>query len=124
MALLALLVLCNRGLLFFAHVWEDGDVFDCRRNALRVLIRGSSAPAIVRHTGGASALKASVVAGRRWTPVWVALRPEPGAVMCVAHFEPDSMGDIGAMANVDAIGLASDARPGSHRRTSVQRASR
>ena len=71
---------------------------------MRVLLRGSSAPAIVRYTGGASALKVSVVAGRRWTPVWVALRREPGARMCVAHFEPASMVDIGTIAHVGAIG--------------------
>ena len=80
----------------------DIDVFDCQRNALRVLLRGSTAPAIVRYSAGASAPKVSVVAGGRWTPVWVALRREPGARMCVAHFEPASMVDIGTIAHVDA----------------------
>ncbi len=86
------------------------DVFDCRRNALRVLIRGSSAPAIVRYTGGAPALEERVVAGRRWTPIWVALRREPGARLCVAHFEPASMVDIGTIAHVGAIGLTDEPR--------------
>ena len=82
------------------------DVFDCRRNGLRVLIRGSTAPAIVRYTGGAPALEERVVAGRRWTPIWVALRRQPGTRLCVAHFEPASMVDIGTIAHVGAIGLA------------------
>ena len=81
------------------------DVFDCRRNGLRVLIRGSTAPAIVRYTGGAPALEERVVAGRRWTPIWVALRRQPGTRLCVAHFEPASMVDIGTIAHVGAIGL-------------------
>jgi hypothetical protein len=82
------------------------DVFDCRRNGLRVLIRGSTAPAIVRYTGGAPALEERVVAGRRWTPIWVALRRQPGTRLCVAHFEPASMVDIGTIAHAGAIGLA------------------
>ena len=81
------------------------EVFDCRRNALRVLLRGSSAPALVRYTGGGASLKESVVADRRWTPIWVALRRAPGAGMCVARFEPASMVDIGTIAHVRATGL-------------------
>jgi hypothetical protein len=74
------------------------DVFDCHRNALRVLLRGSTAPAAVRYTGGASSLEERVVAGRRWTPIWVALRRAPGVRLCVARFEPGSMVDIGTIA--------------------------
>ena len=80
------------------------DVFDCRTNALRVLLRGSSAPAIVRYTGGAPGLEERVVADRRWTPIWVALRRAPALRLCVAHFEPASMVDIGTIAHVRAIG--------------------
>jgi hypothetical protein len=81
------------------------DVFGCHRNALRVLLRGSTAPARVRYTGSASSLEEGMVAGRRWTPIWVALRRAPGVRLCVARFEPGSMVDIGPIAQVRAIGI-------------------
>ena len=84
------------------------DVFDCHRNALRVMLRGSAAT-VVRYTGGAASPKESVVASRRWTPIWVALRRAPGARLCVARFEPESIVAIGSIAHVDASRLAAPA---------------
>jgi hypothetical protein len=77
------------------------EVFDCRRNALRVLLRGS-AETVVRYTGGAASLKASVVASRRWTPIVVALHRAPGARLCEARFQPASIVAIGSIAQIDA----------------------
>jgi hypothetical protein len=77
------------------------EVFDCRRTALRVLLRGS-AETVVRYTGGAASPNASVVASRRWTPIVVALHRAPGARLCEARFEPASIVAIGSIAQIDA----------------------
>jgi hypothetical protein len=77
------------------------EVFDCRRNALRVLLRGSAAT-VVRYTGGGAARAARVAASPRWTPIVVPLRPSPGTRMCVAHFQPASVVSIGSIAPIDS----------------------
>jgi hypothetical protein len=77
------------------------EVFDCDRNALRVLLRGS-APTVVRYTGGGVPLEARVDASPRWTPIVVPLTRASGAVSCVARFEPASVVSIGSIAQINA----------------------